>query len=196
VGLNYLKYCITNDPQSLDILRGLKQVIDRQAGFFSTLYPCHTPQSKRWFMMAAFAPNDQNTGTPLIHIDVSHLYDAKHWSGLDGQSFAPTSSAKFFEELRRTVTEAIAGGKLNSLQNKVQQEISPSDQRRLSRLTPRQREILGHLALGESNAEIAVALDSTPSTVKAQVAATLRKLEFSNRTQAALYADRLGLSGM
>jgi len=193
LGLNYLKYCITSDPQSLDTLRGLKRVIDRQTGFFSTLYPCHLPERHRWFLMTAFASEGHDMTTPLLHIEVSHLYDGKNWSGPDEMSVSQASSRRFFEELRRTVVEAITVTNLGALDSQANHLPNPSDQRRLNRLTPRQREILAHLALGESNAEIARALNMTPSTVKAQVAVALRKLEFANRTQAALFANRLGL---
>src|SRR5579859_5762868 len=155
LGLNYLKHCITSDPQSLSILRGLKKVIDRQNGFFSTVYPCHSPERQRWFMMAAFAPEGLTTATPMIHVEVSHLYEGRNWPSPDEMSLFPTGSKRFFEDLRRTVVEAIGVTNTGPLDSHANNLASPSDQRRLNKLTPRQREIVGHLALGESNAEIA-----------------------------------------
>lgn len=61
-------------------------------------------------------------------------------------------------------------------------------------LTPREREILAHLADGLSNREIAERLVLSPETVKSHVAAILNKLEVSDRTQAAVYAVRHGLA--
>lgn len=61
-------------------------------------------------------------------------------------------------------------------------------------LTPRELEILAHLAEGLSNREIAERLVLSPETVKSHVAAVLNKLDVSDRTQAAVYAVRHGLS--
>ena len=55
-------------------------------------------------------------------------------------------------------------------------------------LSPREREILGHIALGASNKEIARALTIAETTVKIHVQHILRKLNLSSRVQAAVYA--------
>jgi two-component system nitrate/nitrite response regulator NarL len=55
-------------------------------------------------------------------------------------------------------------------------------------LSPREHEILGHIALGASNKEIARALDIAETTVKIHVQHILRKLKLSSRVQAAVYA--------
>jgi DNA-binding NarL/FixJ family response regulator len=57
-------------------------------------------------------------------------------------------------------------------------------------LTPREREVLGLIATGRSNREIARALGITEKTVKAHVSSLLGKLGVQDRTQAALYAVR------
>ena len=61
-------------------------------------------------------------------------------------------------------------------------------------LTRREREILSHVADGLSNREIAERLVLSPETVKSHVAAVLKKLGLSDRTQAAVYAVRNGLT--
>lgn len=61
-------------------------------------------------------------------------------------------------------------------------------------LTRREREILAHVADGLSNREIAERLVLSTETVKSHVAAILNKLEVSDRTQAAVYAVRHGLT--
>lgn len=55
-------------------------------------------------------------------------------------------------------------------------------------LSPREHEILAHIARGASNKEIARALDIAETTVKIHVQHILRKLKLSSRVQAAVYA--------
>ena len=61
-------------------------------------------------------------------------------------------------------------------------------------LSPREREILGYVAKGASNKEIARTLDLAESTVKIHVQHILRKLNLSSRVQAAVYAIENGLA--
>ena len=63
----------------------------------------------------------------------------------------------------------------------------------LSRLTPRERQVLAEVGRGRSNREIARALGVTEKTVKTHVSAILAKLGVQDRTQAALRAVRDGL---
>jgi two-component system nitrate/nitrite response regulator NarL len=55
-------------------------------------------------------------------------------------------------------------------------------------LSPREQEILSHIARGASNKEIARALDIAESTVKIHVQHILRKLNLGSRVQAAVLA--------
>lgn len=63
----------------------------------------------------------------------------------------------------------------------------------LDELTPREAEVLRHLALGESNRAIATALRVSEETVKTHVASVLSKLQVENRAQAAVQALKRGL---
>ncbi len=61
-------------------------------------------------------------------------------------------------------------------------------------LSPRELETLKLIARGMSNSEIAVALGVHERTVAKYVSSVLEKLQLANRTQAALYAIREGLT--
>lgn len=96
-------------------------------------------------------------------------------------------------ELCRAIKAAAAG----------QVQLSPQAATRLIRevqapespemLTPRETEVLRLLAQGKSNQEISSALVIALKTVKTHVGNILSKLGLSSRTQAALYAVRIGL---
>ena len=60
-------------------------------------------------------------------------------------------------------------------------------------LTQRENDILGLLAEGKSNREIAQSLFLSEKTVKAHLAAIFRKLGVTNRTQAAMAAVHMGV---
>ena len=61
-------------------------------------------------------------------------------------------------------------------------------------LTPRQLEVLSLLIHGDSNKEIALKMDLAEGTVKMHVTAIFKILVVSNRTQAAMAAQALGLN--
>jgi NarL family two-component system response regulator LiaR len=97
------------------------------------------------------------------------------------------------DELRRAIKAAAAG----------QVQLSPEAAARLMRevrapespetLTDRETEVLRLLAEGWANKEIGRALSIGEQTVKTHVSSILAKLGVRSRTQAALYAAKLGL---
>ena len=61
------------------------------------------------------------------------------------------------------------------------------------KISEREYEVLGLLASGRSNKQIANRLDVSPNTVKSHVASLFAKLEVARRTEAILRARELGL---
>jgi DNA-binding NarL/FixJ family response regulator len=64
---------------------------------------------------------------------------------------------------------------------------------RIPILTRRQRDVLFQLSLGHSNREIASQLGIAEGTIKIHVAAIFKAMGVTNRTQAVIAANRLGL---
>ncbi|TMI72914.1 MAG: response regulator transcription factor [Bacillati bacterium ANGP1] len=97
------------------------------------------------------------------------------------------------DELRRAIKAAAAG----------QVQLSPEAAARLMRevrapespetLTERETDVLRLLAQGKANKEIAQLLSIGEKTVKTHVSNILAKLGVQSRTQAALYAARIGM---
>jgi DNA-binding NarL/FixJ family response regulator len=97
------------------------------------------------------------------------------------------------EDLRRSIRAAAAG----------QVQLSPEAAARLMRevrapdspeaLTDRETDVLRLVAEGKANKEIAQGLGIGEKTVKTHVSSILAKLGLQSRTQAALYAARIGI---
>jgi len=90
---------------------------------------------------------------------------------------AASGDALFVQANRRALARLVAGG----------------DAAQRYRLTPRELEVLTHVAAGRTNAEIARALHLAPSSVKKVVSRCLVRLGVRNRVEAALLARREGL---
>ncbi|MDQ3688453.1 MAG: response regulator transcription factor [Chloroflexota bacterium] len=69
-----------------------------------------------------------------------------------------------------------------------------ADQARLDELTPREREVLGLIARGMSNREIAIALVVEESTIRTHVKRVLAKLDLRDRVQAVIFAYEIGVN--
>jgi len=76
----------------------------------------------------------------------------------------------------------------------VQENSVDTDDKNIApELTQRQKDVLGLLVLGYSNKAIAKELDLAEATVKMHITAIMERLGVSNRTQAAIQAQKLGL---
>ena len=106
------------------------------------------------------------------------------------------------DEVVSALTEVVEGqtvvapGLTGVLADAVRSDYSDSDidASPFAELTPRETEILCHLAEGQSNKVIARNLGISDGTVKLHVKATLRKLGVHSRVEAAVMAVQHGLS--
>lgn len=64
---------------------------------------------------------------------------------------------------------------------------------KINLLTKREKEVLAYVADGLSNKEIAMNLNITERTVKNHLFSIYRKIDVSDRTQAAIYVIKNGL---
>lgn len=74
----------------------------------------------------------------------------------------------------------------------VNDQEAQEDEKSIDDLTPRQREVLTHLAEGGSNPEIAERLNISPNTVARHRENIMRKLNLHSRTELVKYAIRKG----
>jgi DNA-binding NarL/FixJ family response regulator len=70
---------------------------------------------------------------------------------------------------------------------------APQPESELDDLTPREREVLQHIARGYMYKEIGLRLDISPKTVEAHVSSVLRKLQLSSRHELTRWATERGL---
>ncbi|MGI6611628.1 MAG: LuxR C-terminal-related transcriptional regulator [Limnochordia bacterium] len=103
------------------------------------------------------------------------------WKGVDTQG------------LMQAVRAVLAGDRpiMPSMADRLVSYVLSHDIRQMDRcseLTGRENEVLGLIANGLSNKEIAATLSLSVRTVKAHVSNVLRKLDVADRTQAALVA--------
>jgi two-component system, NarL family, nitrate/nitrite response regulator NarL len=113
-------------------------------------------------------------GYLLKNIEIDFLVDSIH-KAINGESvMSPQLSSALIDAIRKPI-------------------IKDEPDKQVIKLTPRESEIIGMLAGGESNKSIARTLDLAESTVKIHVQGILRKLNISSRVQAAVYASEHGL---
>ncbi len=117
-------------------------------------------------------------------------------AGTDGFLLKSLSSEALVESLRLVdLGEKVFPTKLATMITSGQIDPTATEARVASvkGLSEREREIMRCLVHGESNKLIARQLGITEATVKVHLKAVLRKLNVSNRTQAAIWAVRNGL---
>ena len=94
---------------------------------------------------------------------------------------------------KNVVAKELIASLTNIIQGKPSKQDTIEPATPLSELTPREQEILAHIAEGESNKVIARHLGISDGTVKLHVKAILRKLGVHSRVEAAVIAVEHGM---
>jgi two-component system response regulator DegU len=130
-----------------------------------------------------------------IHDDEEYLRELIK-EGAQGYVLKDTEPVRVVEAIRRVYRgEAFLPPNLiTKLFSTLQRSSVQDDDQPLEEgLTPREKEVLCCIAQGMSNKEIAVSLYISEKTVKNHISSIFRKLDLTDRTQAAVYAIKHGL---
>lgn len=126
---------------------------------------------------------------PVVVLSASKkAFDMQHAIDLGAMGFIPKDSSS---ELMKNALNAVFAGEiyLPAQMLKTQLDLDQLyEQGKNLPLTPRQTEVLSMIVNGSSNKVIAYKMDVAEATIKMHVTAIFKKLNVSNRTQAALAA--------
>jgi len=140
---------------------------------------------------------------PEVRVLVLTTYDADEWvinairNGASGYLLKDTPQEELVKAIMNTVRgwnpiDPQVAGKI--LDHVTHQSAPPQqDQKLISQLSEREREVLQLLASGLGNTEIAQTLFLSEGTIKNYVSMIFSKLGVADRTQAAILAIRAGL---
>jgi DNA-binding NarL/FixJ family response regulator len=139
---------------------------------------------------------------PQIEVLVLTTFDADEWvfdairAGARGYLLKDTPRDRLITAVKQaavgqTPVDPAVAGKLFA---HVTQQIAVPDAAIARLLSEREKEVLGLLAKGLSNAEIAARIYLSEGTVRNYVSSILEKLGVEDRTQAAVLAIRCGLA--
>lgn len=127
-----------------------------------------------------------------VHNEVEYLINLVD-IGIEGYILKDSSSAELIKAI-----EAIDRG-----ESYIQSDLIPSlnsrlinrdeDRGKIDNLTKRELEVLKLVAKGHFNKEIAIQLDISERTVKNHISSIFRKIDVSDRTQAAVFAIKNNL---
>jgi len=200
VGLSYLHYCPTDEPNSRRFVTQLKALLAGRRDLLTFIYPCHSRTQARWFCLIGLPLSlSKSGGVALMHVNLTtmlplHIGDRRSRAkGKKAQVRQQTSSLTMGGILERSVLKPLSsqlngmftGPKIN--ENKGFDLMNAAR----ARLSKRQMEVLKLLGQGKTNKEIAIALFRSPNTIKLHVSAILERLKLKSRVEAALLSSKL-----
>jgi len=114
VGVSYVEVCeraidsAWSNEGARDALNGINRILAAEEPRYSLVYPCHSPNKQRWFLMYARPITRTADGAVVSHIDVTSL----HLAGLvpDETAKAPgaPSSSKTADKLSQLIFTHVA----------------------------------------------------------------------------------------
>lgn len=82
VGVNYLEICRNASGDSSEGAReahdGIRAVLDGRLPSFSLVYPCHSPNQQRWFVLHVTRLGGEAPAVIVTHSDVTELQEKQH----------------------------------------------------------------------------------------------------------------------
>ncbi|MFN3402535.1 MAG: ATP-binding protein [Cytophagaceae bacterium] len=78
IGENYLKFCVVAQEKSaMDACNGIMSVIEKKSRVFELEYPCHSPETERWFLLRVNPINDSEN-ILVSHINITERVKAEN----------------------------------------------------------------------------------------------------------------------
>jgi two-component system sensor kinase FixL len=77
LGVDYLGACMpaaaAGDVVAIEVTDGLREILAGQRDRLEIVYPCHSPDEKRWFRLVAVPTQhgDASAGTVVMHVDIT-----------------------------------------------------------------------------------------------------------------------------
>src|SRR4051794_20956964 len=158
VGLNYLHYCPTDEPNSRRLVTQLRALLAGRRDLLTFIYPCHSPKQARWFCLIGMPlSSNKSGGTALLHVDLTTILPLQTGARRapvkceKAQTREQTSSLTMGEILERSVLVPLSsqlngmftGPKTNEINGF---HLMNADR---ARLTKRQMEVLKLLGQGK-----------------------------------------------
>jgi DNA-binding CsgD family transcriptional regulator len=198
VGLSYLHYCLTDEPNSRRFLTQLKALLARRRDLLTFIYPCHSRVQARWFCLIGLPLSLRKSGgVALMHVNLTTMLPTDgrtpgaKWK--KAQVHQQAGPSVIGEILERSVLDPLSSQLNGMLTGPAMHKYNECDLMKAARtrLSKRQMEVLKLLGQGKTNKEIAMALFRSPNTIKLHISAILDRLQLKSRVQAALLASKL-----
>ena len=178
VGANYLLYCQSERSDSVQLINDLRDLLAGKLDLLTRIYPCHSPTERRWFFMFGLPLSSEGrSGVAILHVDLTPRLPLPMIAGgspnvtrmIDSDLIAGSVESSSLEALSSQLTTMLMESQSTRLPEVGEPIVHPP-------LSKRQLEVLGLLAEGKTNIEIARALSRSPHTIKLHVSAILRQL--------------------
>jgi DNA-binding CsgD family transcriptional regulator len=196
VGENYLRHCAFADPQSPHLVRELSRLLAGEIDMFSHVYPCHSPNERRWFILLGFPHISDGCRIALMHVDVTAIVSSmsratalagphKADGDLADDEVCAASATRIAALFEKSMASAMSAARGLAHDGRERGRQRGGYQTPLSR---RQQDVLALIAEGLTNGEIARRLGLSENTVKIHVSGIFSRLGLESRAQVVHWA--------